>query len=53
MPTWHGKKAPTKGHGSVIKAAMPIIRAAEKLDAVKRISPGLIKPVRGKSGENG
>ena len=51
MPTWHGKKAPRKGHSSVIEAAMPIIKAAEKLDAVKRISPGLIKSIGGKSGE--
>jgi len=51
MPKWQGKKAPKKGHTTVLEIVMPIIRAAEKLDAVKRISLGLIKPVRGKSGE--
>lgn len=51
MPTWHGKKAPKKGHSTVIEAAMPIIKAAEKLDDVKRIAPSVITPVRAKSGE--
>ena len=49
MPTWHGPKA-GGSHTTVIEAAMPLVRKAEVLDDVKRISPGFIKPTPGRPG---
>lgn len=50
MAKWQGAKAGGT-HTTVIEAALPLIKVAEKMDAVKKIVPGYIQPTPGRTGE--
>ena len=50
MPTWQGKKSGGT-HTTLIDAAEPLIKAAEKLPEVTKIVLGFIKPTPGKHGK--
>ena len=51
-PKWQGRKH-AGSHTTLIEAAEPLVKEAEKLEAVKRISLGYIKPTPGTPGKRG
>ena len=51
-PKWQGSKH-AGSHTTLIEAAEPFVKEAEKLEAVKRISLGYIKPTPGTPGKRG
>ncbi len=50
MSKWAGKKA-GGSHTTVIEAAIPLVKMADGLSQVKRVSPGFITPTPGKHGD--
>lgn len=46
MPKIAGRKI-TKSHTTCIDSAIPIVKAAEKIDLVSKISLGIINPCKG------
>lgn len=50
MPKWQGKKA-GGSHTTLIEAAEPLVKAAEKLPEVSKIALGFIKSTPGKKGK--
>ncbi len=51
-PKWQGKKS-AGSHTTLIEAALPLVKEAEELEAVKRISLGYIKATPGTPGKRG
>ena len=51
-PKWQGRKH-AGSHTTLIEAAESLIKEAERLEAVKRISLGYIKPTPGTTGKRG
>lgn len=49
---WQGRKS-TGSHTTLIEVALPLVKEAEKLEAVKRISLGYIKATPGTPGRKG
>ena len=49
MPKWQGKKS-GGSHTTLIEAAVPLIREAEKLAEVTKIALGFIKSTPGQRG---